>query len=168
MIQWSFAFNCCQREGNFSPFRWTLGIRDKNTDFKLNYCQGFLHKMKKKINGSRTVNIIFFEKQTILEHSNRVFWLKHHKPRASFLLKNVHSNGARGVIKLRKKFFFQCTDVRWHLRIIKPYRKLLLFNNIDSWRKKNTGDCFPVMLGSYDGTDRVNYRNCSNLPRGKK
>ena len=40
-----------------------------------------------------------------------------------------------------------------HLRIIKHCRKSLLFNNNDSWRKKDTDSCFDVTMGSYDGAE---------------
>ena len=37
-----------------------------------------------------------------------------------------------------------------HFRIIKHYRKSLLFNSNDSWRKKDADSCFDVTMGSYD------------------
>ena len=40
-----------------------------------------------------------------------------------------------------------------HLRIIKHCRKSLLFNNNDSWRKKDTDSCFDVTMGIYDGAE---------------
>ena len=40
-----------------------------------------------------------------------------------------------------------------HLRIIKHCRKSLLFDNNDSWRKKDTDSCFDVTMGSYDGAE---------------
>ena len=40
-----------------------------------------------------------------------------------------------------------------HLRMIKHCPKSLLFNNNDSWRKKDTESCFDVTMGSYDGAE---------------
>ena len=37
------------------------------------------------------------------------------------------------------------------LRIIKHCRKSLLYNNNEPWKKKNTGNCFDVTMGSFDG-----------------
>ena len=49
-----FPFNYCQKEENFYPLRWTLGIPwEKRITVKLNYCHTFLDKSKGKFTATR-------------------------------------------------------------------------------------------------------------------
>ena len=40
-----------------------------------------------------------------------------------------------------------------NLRVIKHCRKSVLHNNYEPWKKRNTGSCFNVIMGSYDGAE---------------
>ena len=51
-------------------------------------------------------------------------------------------------------FAKQYTDISdENLRIIKHYRKSLLYNNYEPWKKKDPHSCFDVTMGSYDGAE---------------
>ena len=70
--------------------------------------------------------------------------------RRLIVLPSISENILRTAITFAK----QCTDIfDKNLKIIKHYRKSLLHNNHEPWKKKDADSCFDVTMGSYDGAE---------------
>ena len=71
-----------------------------------------------------------------------------------FDIKEFYLSITENILHQTLKFVKQHTHIdKTNLRIINHCRKSLLFSDYKTWKKKSTGSCFDVTMGSFDGAE---------------